>query len=121
MQATFTNTTSLALYGLSGSAQSYAAGAKTGIYPIQNFTDGSADGQYVDSNGACIVLFSVMHPSISRAKQQGRQTAIQDLYIIQLCCMLSTHAHSRPPPLSFSYRLQSNQDHSPYRSVLCSS
>ena len=52
MQATFTNATSLALYGLTGSAQSYAAGAKTGIYPIQNFTDGSADGQYVDSNGA---------------------------------------------------------------------
>ena len=53
MQATFTNATSLALYGLTGSAQSYAAGAKTSIYPIQNFTDGSADGQYVDSNGAC--------------------------------------------------------------------
>ncbi len=52
MQATFTNATTLALNGLSGSAQSYGAGAKTGIYPIQNFTDGSAGSQYVDSNGA---------------------------------------------------------------------
>ena len=52
VQATFTNATTLALNGLTGSAQSYAAGAKTGIYPIQNFTDGSATGQYVDSNGA---------------------------------------------------------------------
>ena len=52
MQATFTNATTLALNGLTGSAQSYGAGAKTGIYPIQNFTDGSANSQYVDSNGA---------------------------------------------------------------------
>ena len=52
MQATFTNATTLALNGLTSSAQSYGAGAKTGIYPIQNFTDGSANSQYVDSNGA---------------------------------------------------------------------
>ena len=51
-QATFINATTLALNGLTGSAQSYGAGAKTGIYPISNFTDGSASSQYVDSNGA---------------------------------------------------------------------
>lgn len=51
-QATFTNATSLSLYGVTSTAQSYGAGAKTGIYPIQNFTDGSTNGQYVDSNGA---------------------------------------------------------------------
>ena len=63
MQATFTNATTLALNGLTSSAQSYGAGAKTGIYPIQNFTDGSANSQYVDSNGAsaCHLLSCPAH------------------------------------------------------------
>ena len=93
VQATFTNATTLALNGLTGSAQSYAAGAKTGIYPIQNFTDGSATGQYVDSNGAFYLgcpfsagdATAMHHPSTPRSNAIARQHTYRGYYFCETC------------------------------------
>ena len=84
MQATFTNATTLALNGLTGSAQSYGAGSKTRIYPIQNFTNGAADGQYVDSNGApyyCHYVLWSPHTIQSCPSGIGAQPASCYLYM----------------------------------------
>lgn len=50
-QATFQDAQTLVLSGLTSTAQSFATGGRTAVYPIQAFVDATPQSQFVASNG----------------------------------------------------------------------